>query len=55
VHINQHHQVEAAGEGWDPEAWRIVAENLSDRMGWYVPLIPDDGDPSPFTGTPVAG
>ena len=55
VHINQHHQVEVAAEGWDPEGWRLVAENLSDRMGWTVPLIPDNGDPSPFTGTPVAG
>lgn len=55
VHVNQHHQVEAAGEGWDPEAWRIVAENLSDRMDWTVPVMPANGDPSPFTGTPVAG
>jgi hypothetical protein len=55
VHVNQHHQVEAVGEGWDPEAWRVVAENLSDRMDWTVPVIPDNGDPSPFAGTPVAG
>jgi hypothetical protein len=55
VHVNQHHQVEAAGEGWDPESWRVVAENLSDRMGWTLPTIPANGDPSPFAGTPVAG
>lgn len=53
VHINQHHQVEAAAEGWDPDAWREVAVNLSDRMDWTVPIIPDNGDPSPFSGTPV--
>jgi len=55
VHVNQHHQVEAAAEGWDPDAWRAVAENLSDRMDWTVPLIPDNGDPTPFAGTPAAG
>jgi hypothetical protein len=53
LHINQHHQVEARAEGWVPEDWKLVAENLSDRMGWTLPVIPDDGDPSPFAGTPV--
>jgi hypothetical protein len=55
VHVNQHHQVEAVAEGWVPEAWRDVAENLSDRMDWTLPVIPDNGDPSPFAGTPAAG
>ena len=55
LHVNQHHQIEAVAEGWDPEAWRVVAENLSDRMDWTVPVIPDDGDPSPFAGTPALG
>ena len=55
VHVNQHHQVEIAAEGWDPEQWRDVAENLSDRMDWTVPRIPDVGDPTPFAGTPAAG
>lgn len=53
LHVNQHHQVEAIAEGWDPDAWRAVAENLSDRMDWTVPVIPDEGDPSPFAGTAV--
>jgi hypothetical protein len=55
VHVNQAHQVEAVAEGWDPDAWRAVAENLSDRMDWTVPVIPADGDPSPFLGTPALG
>ena len=55
VHVNQHHQVEAVAEGWRPEAWKVVAENLSDRMDWTVPSIPDHGDPSPFAGTPALG
>ena len=55
LHVNQHHQVEVTAEGWDPAAWRLVAENLSDRMDWSVPLLPANGDPTPFLGTPVAG
>ena len=55
VHINQHHQVEAVAEGWEPEQWRTVATNLSDRMDWTVPIIPENRDPSPFVGSPALG
>jgi hypothetical protein len=51
LHVNQAHQVEAVAEGWAPEAWHAVAEHLSDRMDWTVPIIPDTGDPTPFAGT----
>lgn len=53
VHINQHHQVEAVAQGWEPEQWRAVAANLSDRMDWTVPIIPENRDPSPFVGSPA--
>lgn len=55
VHINQHHQVEVEAQGWDPESWKAVAANLSDRMGWGAPIIPAAGDPSPFVGSPALG
>lgn len=55
VHVNQHHQVEAVAEGWNPAEWAAVATNLSDRMDWSTPQIPADGDPSPFAGTPANG
>ena len=55
VHINQHHQVEASAEGWEQEQWRTVATNLSDRMDWTVPIIPENRDPSPFVGSPALG
>ena len=53
VHINQAHQVEASAQGWTPQEWAAVAANLSARMDWTVPQIPDAGDPSPFAGTPL--
>ncbi len=55
VHINQAHQVEAFAQGWTPQDWAVVAANLSARMDWTVPQIPDVGDPSPFAGTPARG
>lgn len=54
VHINNAHQVEAMAQGWDPTEWAGVAANLSARMDWTKPEIPGNGDPSPFTGTPVS-
>ncbi len=55
VHLNQLHQVATKAEGWDPEAWREVAENLAVRMSWQAPLIPVQNDPVPFAGTPALG
>ena len=55
VHLNQHHAIEAEAQGWDPDEWRAVAENLSLRMSWARPIIPDAGDPLPFAGSPVTG
>ncbi|MCU0269541.1 MAG: hypothetical protein MUF83_12985 [Acidimicrobiales bacterium] len=55
VHVNQARAVEVKAEGWDPEEWRAVAQNLSTRMGWGAPTIPEASDPAPFEGTPALG
>jgi len=47
--------VAAAAEGWDPEQWREVAESLAKNMSWSVPLIPANGDPSPYAGSAASG
>ena len=41
--------------GWDPAAWRTVAEQLSKILSWSRPTVPRPGDPTPFNGTPVKG
>jgi len=51
VHVNQNHAVEAKAEGWQPDEWRRVAENLATRMSWARPVIPAAGDPTPFEGS----
>ena len=55
VHLDQSLQVEGAAEGWDPEAWDDVAENLARRMSWSKPVIPAQGDPAPYAGSPALG
>jgi hypothetical protein len=55
VHLNTSGAVEDSAEGWDPDAWRRVATNLSRILGWNRPVIPSPGDPSAFAGTPAAG
>jgi hypothetical protein len=39
--------------GWNPEEWREIAEELAETMSWSRPEIPRAGDPVPFDGTPA--
>ena len=55
VHVNMSGAVEGAAEGWDPEAWRAVCENLSRLLSWTVPALPVPGDPVAFAGSPALG
>jgi hypothetical protein len=45
----------AKAEGWNPVAWREVAEVVAETAYWSAPLIPAAGDPSPFAGSRAAG
>ena len=47
--------VAAAAEGWDPQEWHQVALSLADNMSWSAPLVPAQGDPSPYAGSAAAG
>jgi hypothetical protein len=53
VHINMSGAVEGVAEGWNPEAWRDVFENLSRILSWTVPALPVAGDPDAFRGSPA--
>lgn len=55
VHVNMSGALEGVAEGWDPEAWRDVFENLSRLMSWTVPALPVAGDPAAFAGSPALG
>ncbi len=51
VHVAHDLSIAGVAEGWDPETWRPIAENLADVLSWSRPAIPAPGDPVPFAGT----
>ncbi len=53
--VRQDGQVVAKAEGWDPDEWRDVAEEVVRLTAWSRPVIPGPGDPAPFAGTPIDG
>jgi hypothetical protein len=42
-----------AVEGWDPDRWRELTDNLSRVLSWSKPVIPVAGDPAAFDGAPA--
>lgn len=53
--VRQDGTVTARAEGWDPDAWREVAEAVVEITQWSRPVIPGPGDPVPYSGTPIDG
>ena len=53
VHLGQDGTLLGSAEGWDPAAWRAVADNLAKVMSWKAPEIPAPGDPKPYAGAPA--
>ncbi len=53
VHIEHDCTLAGKAEGWDPDTWRPIAENIAKIMSWTAPAFPLAGDPVPFAGTPA--
>ena len=54
VHVAMDATIASAAEGWDPPAWKAVADGLARMTRWRAPVIPSPGDPAPFAGAPAA-
>lgn len=54
VHVAMDATIAGAAEGWNPAAWRAVADGLAVMTRWTAPVIPQVGDPAPFVGAPAA-
>jgi hypothetical protein len=54
IHVRNDGAVQMAN-GWDPTAWRAIAEVLSVDLSWSRPMIPKPGDPVPYPGTSAEG
>jgi hypothetical protein len=55
VHIGNDLSIIGKAEGWDPEQWRPITDNLAKMMSWSRPVFPKTGDPLAFAGSPAAG
>lgn len=55
VHVRQDLSIAGKAEGWAPDDWRAVTDNLSHAMSWSRPLIPGPTDPASFPGTTADG
>lgn len=53
VHIDQHHTVRNAAEGWDPTEWRTLVADIASAMSWTKPVLPSANDLASFTGAPI--
>lgn len=54
VHLGQDGQVVGASEGWVPDEWQSIANNLGKMMSWSAPVIPIHTDPAPYSGARVS-
>ena len=55
VHVRQDPSIAGTAEGWTPDAWRELTDNLSKAMSWTRPVVPAPTDPRPYPGTPAKG
>ena len=51
VVVRQDGWVMGAAEGWDPPAWRDLADDLAVLTNWSRPEVPAANDPAPYAGT----
>ena len=55
VVVRQDASLLGAAEGWVPEEWRALCEDLTRLTSWSRPNIPAVGDPNAYPGTPALG
>lgn len=55
VHIGNDLSIIGKADGWDPEQWRPITDNLAKMMSWSKSLYPKPGDPMAFAGSAAAG
>jgi hypothetical protein len=55
VHVGTDLSIIGKSDGWNPEQWRPITDNLARMMSWSKPVFPKPGDPKPFAGSPAKG
>lgn len=55
VHVGNDLSIIGKADGWDPEEWKPITDNLAKMMSWSKPVFPKPGDPLAFAGSPAKG
>ncbi len=55
VHIGNDLSVIGLANGWNPDEWHPITDNLATMMSWSKPLYPKPGDPTAFAGSAADG
>jgi hypothetical protein len=55
VHLAMDGTLVASAEGWQPQAWQRVVDELARVLSWKAPKLPGPDDPAPYDGTPALG
>ena len=55
VHVGADGTVINSAEGWDPNRWQVVTDELARIMSWSGPVLPGPKDPNAFAGSPAMG
>lgn len=55
VHVGHDLTIIGSAKGWNADTWRPVLDNLAAMMSWTRPVLPKQGDPSAFAGSPAKG
>jgi len=53
VHVALDRSVVGLAEGWNPDTWQPIVDNLARIMSWNAPKVLKSGDPAPYPGTPA--
>ncbi len=48
-------EIESKAEGWNPEEWEAVCDDIARLTKWTSIELPGAGDPVPFHGSPALG
>jgi len=48
VHVAMDGTIEGKSEGWQPNEWQAICDNLARVTSWSSPVVERDGDPAAF-------
>ncbi len=48
THVAMDGTIEGQSDGWQPQEWQAIVDNLARMTSWTSPVVLQEGDPAPF-------